>query len=501
MLAQTGMLEHYKASYRANPWVRRGTLALLVVASILLASLTGGFPPWAWRLLFRVLPTLSRLWAMRGLAILPALLSLSLLSLTLFVIWTVIVLLALRMALYWWRERELHQSFEDDLQDARSQVSYNDEPTVPEPVASAPARTSRNVRFDVQPPSYQYGMPEGRGMPEGMRMAGRHPGLAVETPLAGVFPRADDPGVFPGNGYPHEDSYRHRSSSNPYYEYSEASTVPIAVAEPEAPSGTSSVYLEASTGLDAGVKRKGQPNEDNLLALPSLHTSEHGPQPVGLFVVADGMGGHGNGKEASTLAIEAFRKALDLALSGMNDELDDATCEEILAEAVHNANLAVYQRNRQKQADMGTTLTAALVIGNTAYIANVGDSRTYLYRESDGLVKITQDHSTVARLVEMGAITQDEVYTHPRRNEIYRSLGNRSSVKVDTYVIPLMIDDLLVLCSDGVWEMVRDSQIEQIIQNSASYTSQICDLLVQAAINGGGKDNISVIVAAVRQQE
>ncbi|HZS75662.1 MAG TPA: protein phosphatase 2C domain-containing protein [Ktedonobacteraceae bacterium] len=458
MLAQTGMLEHYKASYRANPWVRRGTLALLVVASILLASLTGGFPPWAWRLLFRVLPTLSRLWAMRGLAILPALLSLSLLSLTLFVIWTVIVLLALRMALYWWRERELHQSFEDDLQDARSQVSYNDEPTVPEPVASAPARTSRNVRFDVQPPSYQY------------------------------------------SSYGSYGNYS-SSSSNPYYEYSEASTVPIAVAEPETPSGTSSVYLEASTGLDAGVKRKGQPNEDNLLALPSLHTSKHGPQPVGLFVVADGMGGHGNGKEASTLAIEAFRKALDLALSGMNDELDDATCEEILAEAVHNANLAVYQRNRQKQADMGTTLTAALVIGNTAYIANVGDSRTYLYRESDGLVKITQDHSTVARLVEMGAITQDEVYTHPRRNEIYRSLGNRSSVKVDTYVVPLMIDDLLVLCSDGVWEMVRDSQIEQIIQNSASYTSQICDLLVQAAINGGGKDNISVIVAAVRQQE
>jgi len=147
---------------------------------------------------------------------------------------------------------------------------------------------------------------------------------------------------------------------------------------------------------------------------------------------------------------------------------------------------------------MGTTITAVLIIGNTAYVANVGDSRTYLYRESDGLIKVTRDHSAVARLVETGAITPDEVYTHPKRNEIYRSLGNSASVKVDTFTVPLKVGDLLLLCSDGLWEMVRDADIERIIEAALPVSSQICDMLVEAALAGGGKDNISVIAVCVR---
>jgi serine/threonine protein phosphatase PrpC len=147
---------------------------------------------------------------------------------------------------------------------------------------------------------------------------------------------------------------------------------------------------------------------------------------------------------------------------------------------------------------MGTTLAVALVIGNTAYIANVGDSRVYLYRESEGLEQITRDHSSVARLVEAGAITPDEVYSHPKRNEIYRSLGHQSTVKVDTFCVPLQVGDLLLLCSDGLWEMVRDSTIERIMESTLPDVSQVCDELRQAALEGGGKDNISVIAVCVR---
>ncbi len=170
----------------------------------------------------------------------------------------------------------------------------------------------------------------------------------------------------------------------------------------------------------------------------------------------------------------------------------------MLAEGTHTANLAVYRRNRQQQLDMGTTMAVALVIGNMAYIANVGDSRVYLYRENEGLEQITRDHSSVARLVEAGAITPDEVYSHPKRNEIYRSLGHQSTVKVDTFSVPLQVGDVLLLCSDGLWEMVRDVSIEGIIESTLPDLAQTCDQLRHAALNGGGKDNISMIAASVR---
>jgi len=150
---------------------------------------------------------------------------------------------------------------------------------------------------------------------------------------------------------------------------------------------------------------------------------------------------------------------------------------------------------------MGTTITASLLWGATAHVANVGDSRTYLYRELEGLIQVTQDHSTVARLVKRGAIKADDVYTHPQRNEIYRSLGNYPTVEVDTFTVPMQVGDILLLCSDGLWEMVRDTAIEEILSTSASSSSQLCSMLVQAALDAGGKDNISVIAVCMREDQ
>src|ERR1019366_419370 len=212
--------------------------------------------------------------------------------------------------------------------------------------------------------------------------------------------------------------------------------------------------------------------------------------PVGLFIVADGMGGHAHGQEASKLAVHAISDAIVPTLMRQVD--NDEFLPDLLKDGVHRANLAIYRRNREQEHMMGTTLTAVLVVGRTAYVVNVGDSRTYLYRPAEGMRQLTRDHSVVARLVENGAIAREDIYTHPKRNQIYRCLGERASVEVDTFVKPLQADDVLVLCSDGLWEMVHDDEMEGIIASSATYPSQMSKLLIQGALMRGGADNISV---------
>jgi serine/threonine protein phosphatase PrpC len=249
--------------------------------------------------------------------------------------------------------------------------------------------------------------------------------------------------------------------------------------------------------------RKDRPNEDSLFAIQGIRTTEYGPVPAGLFVIADGMGGHANGGDASRLAVREISNIIVPAL--LRDDSDQSRDEQdeqefllnLLKDGVQRANLAIYQQNSTMSQMMGTTITTALVVDTTAYIINVGDSRTYLYRVEDGLVQITRDHSTVARLVEQGEIKPDEIYTHPQRNQIYRCLGEHSTVEMDTFVVPLQPDDILLLCSDGLWEMVRDPAIEKIMASSSHLPAQISNILVQAALNEGGADNISTVVVGV----
>ncbi|GHO46422.1 PP2C family protein-serine/threonine phosphatase [Ktedonospora formicarum] len=253
--------------------------------------------------------------------------------------------------------------------------------------------------------------------------------------------------------------------------------------------------LNVGMGLDPGIVRKDDPNEDNIFAMQGIRPGAEGPEPIGLFVVADGMGGHADGQEASRLAIQTIGNVVSPTL------LREAELEEdfgaIIKDAAHRANLALYQRNRQQEHMMGTTLTAALVVGTSAYVVNVGDSRTYRYRASEGLTQITRDHSVVARLVENGIIEPEDVYTHPKRNQIYRCLGEHATVELDYFKVELQERDVLVLCSDGLWEMVRDPEIEQIIAEASTQASEISSQMVQAALSHGGADNISVVVSCL----
>jgi serine/threonine protein phosphatase PrpC len=146
---------------------------------------------------------------------------------------------------------------------------------------------------------------------------------------------------------------------------------------------------------------------------------------------------------------------------------------------------------------MGMTMTATLVVDTTAYVAHVGDSRFYLYREPAGLLQIMQDHSLVAALAAAGVIQPEDIYTHPRRNLIYRCLGEKATVEVDTCAVPLAAGDILLLCSDGLWEMVRDRQIADVLTSPMPNPSRTAHALIQAALEGGGVDNVSAIVAKV----
>lgn len=256
--------------------------------------------------------------------------------------------------------------------------------------------------------------------------------------------------------------------------------------------------LAVGTRSDPGIKRKHKPNEDSLFAMKGERTHNSQPEQFGLFVVADGMGGHANGQDASRLAIQTIVDSVLPPLSEA-DQLNDDAPLKLLAEGVQRANQAVYQHNQEVRADMGTTMTAALVVGSTAYIANVGDSRTYLYREPEGLKKVTNDHSVVASLVEAGIIKPDDIYTHPKRNQIYRSLGEKPSVEVDGFKVSLQMGDKLLLCSDGLWDMVRDPTIEQILKAPIPDPTQTGNALIKAALEGGGEDNVSVIVVHVTE--
>jgi serine/threonine protein phosphatase PrpC len=273
-------------------------------------------------------------------------------------------------------------------------------------------------------------------------------------------------------------------------------TLPYSIEQLQNPN----LSLAAGYLTDPGIKRKHKPNEDSLFAMQGTETYDSLPQEFGLFVVADGMGGHANGQDASRMAIQTI---IDYILPQIpeNKQTGDEAFSKLLRDGVQCANQAVHQRNLEERADMGTTMTTALVFGSTVYIANVGDSRTYLYREPDGLIKITHDHSVVASLVEAGIIQPDDIYTHPKRNQIYRSLGEKSVVDVDTFMVPLKSGDKLLLCSDGLWDMVRDPEIQRLMRAPTPDPSKIGQTLIQAALEGGGEDNVSVIVIMFSEAE
>ena len=265
------------------------------------------------------------------------------------------------------------------------------------------------------------------------------------------------------------------------------------------------VHLLTASDSDAGDVRRSEPNEDSTLALVLQRVHESQAFPVGVFIVADGLGGHDNGQEASRMAINiiAERMVRDLLAAPLASEKAGETVEEasedslatLLQSTIEDANSAICQVNQRDKTDMGSTITGFMVVGDFAYILNVGDSRTYMVRAGQ-IYQLTTDHSLVGQLVAGGLIQPDDVYTHPQRSQIFRSLGDKPNVQVDIFKQQLHPGDILLSCSDGLWEMVRNPQIESIL-NNAPDPQTACTQLLETANTNGGEDNVSAVVVFV----
>lgn len=234
---------------------------------------------------------------------------------------------------------------------------------------------------------------------------------------------------------------------------------------------------------DVGLKR--EKNEDNWNIVLDQNNN-----PVG-FIIADGMGGHFAGEEASRIAVEEMSSLVMECIS--NNTAPDQVIDLVI-ERFRDINDKIMEYSNQNLGglDSGTTLSVGVVLDNKLHIAHIGDCRVYLVRDGQ-ISRITQDHSYVAELVKGGLISSDEAEHHPDRNYITRALGFKNNSMPDFYISPILPGDIYLFCTDGLYEDVDDQDILKVILNEPR--EKVAERLVEMAKRHGGSDNITVIVA------
>lgn len=237
-------------------------------------------------------------------------------------------------------------------------------------------------------------------------------------------------------------------------------------------------------------------NEDSLMSLEINRIQQSVSRPLGVYLVADGMGGHAAGEVASGAIINTVaRKALADLMPDQVARGDTQDRQAWLHQAVEAANAEVFKMRQSTGNDMGSTLVAAVLDANKAYVTHIGDSRAYLINEK-AIRRLTVDHSLVERLIASNQITREEARYHPQRNVIYRTVGDKSGIEVDVSVHTLNVGESLLLCSDGLSGMLEDGRIHQIVLESVS-PQDACDRLIRAANDAGGEDNITAIIVKI----
>jgi protein phosphatase len=233
------------------------------------------------------------------------------------------------------------------------------------------------------------------------------------------------------------------------------------------------------SATDVGQKRK--MNQDYVFVSEA---------PVGnlpnLFVVADGMGGHNAGDFASSHAVQTL----------VNEIREDADYNpvKIIRHAIETANTEIIEQAQsdEKLRGMGTTMVVATIVGQYAYVANIGDSRLYVVQEE--IRQITKDHSLVQEMVRMGELNAEEARNHPDKNIITRALGAEKTVDIDFFDLKLESGNVILMCSDGLSNMVEDKKMEEIILDTGVDLETKGETLVQEANRNGGKDNIAIVL-------
>lgn len=211
---------------------------------------------------------------------------------------------------------------------------------------------------------------------------------------------------------------------------------------------------------------------------------------IQLYLLADGMGGYNGGEIASKMAIETAKSYIE---SNFNQiEKDRESIIQLLGSSMEYANMIVYEKSKENDElkGMGTTLEVCLIYNNRAFIGHIGDSRIYRIRK-EFMRKLTQDHSYVQKLVKEGSITQEQAAHHPQKNMLMKALGCNAFVEPDVMVKGFLKDDILIMCSDGLTNLVSQ---EQIFKSAKNNIEQAPKELINIANENGGYDNITVIV-------
>jgi protein phosphatase len=245
--------------------------------------------------------------------------------------------------------------------------------------------------------------------------------------------------------------------------------------------------IEAATLTDVGLQRAN--NEDSYLYWePDTDSDFH--LKGRLAVVADGMGGYEGGHEASRLAVETVRSVYDNAFGGNPQDTLVAAFESA------HQNIQRFAAEHPQFYGMGTTCTAAAIVGHQLHFAHVGDSRLYLIRAGT-ITRLTRDHSYVGRLVETGIVRSEDAESHPQRHILTAALGSGRDVTPNFPEQPVLLEkgDLLLLCTDGLWGLVPDPDLARIAQ--ANPPAEACQQLVAMALERGGPDNITVLLLRI----
>ncbi len=273
---------------------------------------------------------------------------------------------------------------------------------------------------------------------------------------------------------------------------SQLATAPLQSSEPPTPAAGGAAPLRVAHAQSVGVVR--DHNEDVLLTVTGTFEGDERIPTFGLYVVADGMGGHNMGERASAVAARSVacdmikQVYLNLLTLNPDDRESRPPLQEILGEAIAAANRAVIS----SVGEGGTTATVALVIDDQAIIGHVGDSRAYIIAPT-GIEQLTRDHSLVRRLQELGQLSADEAAVHPQRNVLYRAIGQGEGLEVDVHSHRLSPGMKIMMCSDGMWGLVSDAKILEIVYSSPNLQTA-CNRLVDAANQAGGHDNITAVL-------
>ena len=250
----------------------------------------------------------------------------------------------------------------------------------------------------------------------------------------------------------------------------------------------SSTEKERTIGMLTDVGKVRTIDEDSILAADLSFGVNSESSKFLLLAVADGMGGHAKGEEASKIALNAIARTV------IPELFNDTPFTELLEKGIQNANQNIldYTAKYPESSGMGTTSVCAVVKGNQVHLANVGDSRAYVISD-DEIRGVTKDHSYVQALVDEGKITQADAREHPKKNIITKAVGISPSIEADKSILTLGSDESLLLCCDGVIAHLTDEDIHKIINDSPDPQSA-CQKIVDTANERGGSDNISLII-------